>query len=120
MNENDYTMQQITALQNYLQNLYDGYEQFQEDYHNIHRRSRMHNKEHITEYYIRWRDKMRAEIRRVETLLITLLPSPCRPCIGFQLGIKNEELKIEIDCDIPYKINHLQNVAISEILEFHY
>jgi len=82
-------MEKISVLHEYLQRLYEAYDAFQTDYKLLHKRSKMHNRETAAEYYLRWRDRMRAEIRSIETLLLNLLPSPCRPCINTQLGIKN-------------------------------
>ena len=62
-------METITELQNYLEGLYEAYDAFQTDYKRLHKRSKMHNKETVGEYYLRWRDKMRAEIRRIELVL---------------------------------------------------
>jgi hypothetical protein len=88
-------MEAITELQEYLKGLYEAYDAFQADYKTLHKRSKMHNKETISAYYLRWRDKMRAEIRSVEGLLLQLLPSPCRPCINTQLGISPDSYRDE-------------------------
>lgn len=98
-------MDNISILQTYLKALYDAYELFQAKYHSLHKRSTMHKKETVAEYYLRWRDKMRAEIRRVEGLLIKLLPNT-------ELRAKSSERRVE-------KI-HLQIVAISETFAFSY
>ncbi len=75
-------MKKIAAMQEYLQQLYETYDVFQTEYRHLHKRSKMHDTEPVAEYYLRWRDRMRAEIRRIETLLIKLLPYPCKPCIN--------------------------------------
>jgi len=63
-------MKKIEVLQEYLKRLYEAYDAFQTDYKCLHKRSKMHNEETVSEYYMRWRDKMRAEIRRVELGLV--------------------------------------------------
>jgi site-specific DNA-adenine methylase len=88
-------MKKIAVLQDYLKGLYEAYDAFQTDYKRLHKRSKMHNKESVAEYYLRWRDRMRAEIRRIENLLLKLLPSPCKPCINIKLKVESGELKVK-------------------------
>jgi len=64
----------VKALQNYLQGLYEAYDAFQTEYKRMHKRSRMHNRETVAEYYLRWRDSMRNEISRIEMILMKRLP----------------------------------------------
>ncbi len=73
-NLNTHTMKQLEALQEYLKTLYDAYETFQTEYKRLHKRSKMHNRETVSEYYLRWRDSMRNEISRIEMILMKRLP----------------------------------------------
>jgi hypothetical protein len=112
MNNKPTDMEQLKALQEYLEGLYEAYDVFQTDYRNCHKRSRMHDTEPVAEYYLRWRDKMRIEIRRIEALLLRQLPAPCRPCIKPELKTENGGLTVE-----KYQ---LQIVANSAVLAFTY
>lgn len=56
----------VEILQDYLSSLYEIYDQFQANYQSCHKRSYNHNEESCEEYYLRWSDKMRTEIRRIE------------------------------------------------------
>lgn len=69
----------MEAIENYLKGLYEAYEAFQADYKQLHKRSKMHNKEAVSEYYLRWRDKMRAEIRKTEKKIMET--ASCSPCV---------------------------------------
>jgi site-specific DNA-adenine methylase len=111
MNDKLNDMNQLAILQDYLKGLYEAYDVLQKDYRRLHKRSKMHEKETVGEYYLRWRDKMRKEIRHVENLLIQLLPSPCMPCIDTQLKVETGEFNVEIF--------QLQIVDISQELVFH-
>jgi hypothetical protein len=82
-------MKKVELLQEYLQGLYEAYDAFQADYKTMHKRSKMHNTEPVSEYYLRWRDKMRTEIRRIELVL----------------------MKIHTKPDLLVEKNRLQNVA---------
>ena len=73
-NLNTHTMKQLEALQEYLKTLYDAYETFQTEYKRLHKRSKMHNRETVSEYYLRWRDSIRNEISRIEMILMKRLP----------------------------------------------
>lgn len=86
----------MEALQEYLKGLYEAYDAFQQDYKNMHKRSKMHNKESVSEYYMRWRDKMRKEIRSVELVFMKMHSRP-------NLPVDKDAVKV--------KINRLQNVA---------
>lgn len=86
-------MTNIEALQGYLKGLYEAYDAFQGDYKTLHKRSKMHNTEPVEAYYLRWRDKLRAEIRKVEMMIMQLLPSPCRPCQMEILNIEKYQLQ---------------------------
>jgi hypothetical protein len=61
-----------SVTEEYLKGLYEAYDAFQADYRTLHKRSKMHNKETIGEYYLRWRNRMREEIRRIELLVSQL------------------------------------------------
>lgn len=82
-------MKTIAALQEYLKALYEAYDTFQAEYKHLHKRSKMHNKETAAEYYLRWRNSMRIEIRRIELALMQMLT---KPSVNTQLRIKNYEL----------------------------
>ena len=69
-------MQKTEVLQEYLRGLYEAYDALQEDYKNMHKRSKMHNSESVSDYYLRWRDRMRIEIRRVEALIMKSIHLP--------------------------------------------
>ncbi len=69
-------MNKIEILQEYLQRLYEVYDEFQMEYRRCHKRSRYHNIEPIAEYYLRWRNKMQNEISRIEMILLKNLPKP--------------------------------------------
>jgi hypothetical protein len=112
MNETINDMKQIMAIQEYLKGLYEAYDVFQEDYKNQHRRSKMHDIEPVAEYYLRWRNKMRIEIRSVEIALMKLLPSPCKPCINTKFTIGNGGLVV--------KNFRLQNVGNFSAFAYHY
>src|SRR5580698_5647477 len=88
MNNKLNDMKQLEALQEYLKGLYEAYEAFQTDYKRLHKRSKIHNKETVSEYYLRWRDSMRNEISRIEMILMKRLPKQ-KP------GIENGEEKAE-------------------------
>ena len=92
-------------LQLYLRQLYNAFDEFQADYKRLHNRSLMRNRETLLDYYIRWRDNMRREIRRVELLLVEQL--------------KRAEPEPESETLIVDK-NRLQYVGISENLAYHY
>ncbi len=81
-------MKQLEALQEYLKALYEAYDQFQTDYKRLHKRSKMHNRETVAEYYLRWRDNMRNEISRIEMVLMKRTAKP-------KLTVKNSELYVE-------------------------
>jgi hypothetical protein len=81
-------MKQLEALQEYLTTLYDAYEAFQTDYKRLHKRSKMHNRETVAEYYLRWRDNMRNEISRIEMVLMKRMAET-------KLTVKNSELNVE-------------------------
>jgi hypothetical protein len=72
-------MNKVEFLEEYLKGLYEVYDAFQADYKNLHKRSNMHNKETVSEYYLRWRDKMRVEIRRIELVLMKMHTKPNLP-----------------------------------------
>ena len=82
-------MKQIEVLQGYLQSLYEAYDVFQTDYKRLHKRSKMHNYETVSEYYLRWRDSMRNEIQRIEMILIKRLPKS-------KLKVETADQKVEI------------------------
>ena len=89
-------MEKIEVLQEYLKRLYEAYDAFQEDYKNMHKRSKKHNQESVSEYYLRWRDKMRAEIKSVELVFMKIYSKP-------NLLVDKDVVKV--------KTNRLQNVA---------
>lgn len=63
-------------LEEYLQGLYGMYDEFEQDYRTLHKRSKMHNSETIGEYYMRWKTKLREEIRKTEKELVCLAQNP--------------------------------------------
>ena len=73
-------MMKIVVLQEYLKALYEAYEVFQQDYKRLHKRSKMHNAETVGEYYQRWKNKMLAEIRKVEIMLASFCKRDKQHC----------------------------------------
>ena len=81
-------MEKVELLQEYLKGLYEAYDTFQADYKNMHKRSKMHNTEPVSEYYLRWRNSMRAEIRRIELILMKMHAKPHLPVEKGALPVK--------------------------------
>jgi hypothetical protein len=102
-------MNQQETLQEYLMKLYELRDTFQTEYKSLHRRSQMHDTESIGDYYLRWRDKMKKEISRVEKMLTELLPP-------IQLRILNE---VGIEAQSVENIR-LHSVVISAEFVFNY
>lgn len=104
MNNKSTIMNKPEILQEYLSGLYEGYDAFQTEYKRLHRRSKMHDYETVAEYYLRWRDKMRNEISRIEMVLLKNLPKQ-KP------DGENGELCESISLE-TVEIFQLQNVGI--------
>ena len=68
-------MIETEVIEAYLKGLYEAYEIFREDYRGLHKRSKMHDKETIGDYYLRWKNKMLEEISRVEIMVAKSNPS---------------------------------------------